>query len=49
MEDDFNTLKHRVDSRSACDFRHEACDFHPKGMRLIENTQNRTKKRIVWT
>ena len=21
---------------SACDFRHEACDFHPKVMRLIE-------------
>ena len=41
MGDDWNTLTHRVDSRqnwlhSACDLRHEACDFHPKGMRLIE-------------
>ena len=41
MEDDWNTLTHRVDSRqnwlhSACDFRHEACDFDPKGMRLIK-------------
>ena len=32
MEDDFNTLTHRVDSpqnwlHSACDFPHEACDF----------------------
>ena len=41
MEDDWNTLTHRVDSRqkwlhSACGFRHEACDFQPKRMRLIE-------------
>ena len=41
MEDDWNTLTHRVDSRqnwlhSACDFRYKACDFQLKRMRLIE-------------
>ena len=41
MEDDWNTLTHRVCSRqkwlrSACSFRCEACDFQPKRMRLIE-------------
>ena len=45
MEDDWNSLTHRVDSRqnwlySACDFQHEACDFHPKGMRLIMSIEN---------
>ena len=41
MEDDWNKMMHRVDNRqnwlrSACDIRHEECDFHAKGMRLIE-------------
>ena len=49
MEDDWNRLTHRVDSRqngfhSECDFRYESCYFHPKGMRLIER-----KKLVVWT
>ena len=41
MEDDYNTLTHRVDSlhnglHSACYFRSEACDFQTKRMRLIK-------------
>ena len=41
MEDYWNSLTHRVDSfqkglHSACDFQHEACDFHPKGLQLID-------------